>query len=902
MGLSKRVFRDLKKNIVRWIALMLLIVVSMYVVVSMAASADTVTSGVRKFGEDSLLEDGEFSVFVPLKDSDIESFAQKGVLIYPSFCLDFVVENNSILRVFCMRSNVNVPLADRGGTPKSGNELLLEKHYADFHGIRVGDELSIGDIVFVVCGIGAAPDYDNVTNNITDIGSDPQNFGVAFVSDEYYAKLKRSETLMQAETYLYSYRLTEDCTLTHKDLKNALNELEFDANLIEDTFIKEQIEKAETEKNDILEAIDKLKDGSRELTDAIGELKSGAKDLHNGAGDLSSGVKAFEDEFAKLAEGAAYYTQGSETAMEAVSALQTALADIFEGSVVLKDGSHELYGGTSELKEGADKLCDGVDELSERADSIVSRLFDGDYGIENLTMFLEASKNPRIAASADDVNINKVGGIVGGIILMILVGYVIAVFVIHKINEDSIVIGTLYSMGVSRNTILRHYIILPVIITLCGGAIGLMLGLSEYGAGSMMKDHAAVYSFPELNVVYPLYLIIYSIVLPPVITAIVVSLIIRKRLERTPLSLLRRTANDARMKNINISEKRGFINAFRIRQILREKRSSLTLFGGMFVAMLVLVLGIICMVAINSMERENAADIRYENLYMLKYMPESIPADAEAAYTQTLKKEALGYDLDVTLMGIQKGSRYFAFDLPDEKNSIIVGSSTAIKYGLHEGDIVVFEDELNDRLYSFKIAGIEQYSVGLHVFMDIDNMRELFGREQDYYNALLSDKELEIDNAFVFNVITKKNLIRFAGIFRNSMGGMVSLLLGSAVIVFIVVMYLMIKVMIDRAAFHISLVKVFGFTNREVKKMYLDGNFLTVLLSGMISVPLAKLIMNKCWLLLCSNIAGGFNTLIPWYMYAALFGLIIGCYLIVSWLMMLKLNRISPADVLKDRE
>ena len=67
MGLSKRVFRDLKKNIVRWIALMLLIVVSMYVVVSMAASADTVTSGVRKFGEDSLLEDGEFSVFVPLK-------------------------------------------------------------------------------------------------------------------------------------------------------------------------------------------------------------------------------------------------------------------------------------------------------------------------------------------------------------------------------------------------------------------------------------------------------------------------------------------------------------------------------------------------------------------------------------------------------------------------------------------------------------------------------------------------------------------------------------------------------------------------------------------------------------------------------------------------------------------
>lgn len=44
-------------------------------------------------------------------------------------------------------------------------------------------------------------------------------------------------------------------------------------------------------------------------------------------------------------------------------------------------------------------------------------------------------------------------------------------------------------------------------------------------------------------------------------------------------------------------------------------------------------------------------------------------------------------------------------------------------------------------------------------------------------------------------------------------------------LIFAVVMYLMMKVMIDRSAFSISLIKVFGFRTKEIRKLYLDGNF-----------------------------------------------------------------------------
>ena len=47
-------------------------------------------------------------------------------------------------------------------------------------------------------------------------------------------------------------------------------------------------------------------------------------------------------------------------------------------------------------------------------------------------------------------------------------------------------------------------------------------------------------------------------------------------------------------------------------------------------------------------------------------------------------------------------------------------------------------------------------------------------------------------------------------------------------LIFVVVMYLMMAVMIDRCAFYISMVKVFGYRTKEIKKLYLDGNFYVI--------------------------------------------------------------------------
>lgn len=112
--------------------------------------------------------------------------------------------------------------------------------------------------------------------------------------------------------------------------------------------------------------------------------------------------------------------------------------------------------------------------------------------------------------------------------------------------------------------------------------------------------------------------------------------------------------------------------------------------------------------------------------------------------------------------------------------------------------------------------------------MDIGSMRELFGKADDYYNTVFSDKALDIAEGRLYSVTTKADVERSSDVFISPMMPMIIMLIAVAAVIFFAVMYLMMNVMIDRAAFGISLIKVFGFRTKEIKKLYLNGNFYVI--------------------------------------------------------------------------
>lgn len=632
-------------------------------------------------------------------------------------------------------------------------------------------------------------------------------------------------------------------------------------------------------------------------TDAVVDALMDMVEAQLEESDISVDLTAdnYKEELERLtAEGSSVDAKLKDSLKEAKDTLAD-LEDFREGIIDYTDAVDEIADGSRELR-------DGVRELQDETDDMIEEYFT--FDIDNLTQFLIAADNPRIDAAAGDVIINRFAGILAGIILMVLFTYVISVFVIHNIEKESSVIGALYALGVTRGQLLFHYLLNPMLIAFLGGVVGCILGFSKYGTGWQMGDSIAYYSLPPMRIVTPGYLLFYSLIMPPVTAAVVNYLVINKKLNRTALSLLRneQTAGKAgRIQNMNLGNMK-FLLRFQIRQMLREIRSAFAVVIGMFICLLILIMSIDCAVLCINFGNACLEETKYAYMYTYKYPTEDVPEGGTPAYVENLKKEAYGYNLDVTVLGIDDDNPYFPIVTADKKNEIVISSAAAQKFGVKAGDKLVLSDEVNERDYAFTVKNIVNFTSGVYVFLDRDVMQELFDQEDDYYNVVFADHALDIDNGRLYATVSKENVEESSQIFTDMMEPMVVMLVAISALIFMIVMYLMMKVMIDRSAFSISLMKVFGYRRREIRRLYLDGNFYVILLGALICVPLAKWSMDLVYPYCIANVAIGMDLKFTPQIYIMIYGGILLCYMVINFLLVGRLNKLVPAEVLKNRE
>ena len=613
--------------------------------------------------------------------------------------------------------------------------------------------------------------------------------------------------------------------------------------------------------------------------------------------DLKQMIRDFDFDYKTVDD--PYYLEMLDDTYGKKDEITDGINDLVEGAGELYDGIKELYDGATELHDGTVELYDGVLELQEKSNELIDKFFT--ESPDNLTAFLLREDNLRIGGAAGDIEINKTVGMVAGIVVIALFTYVLSVFVIHQIQEESSTIGALYALGVKKKDLMRHYIFMPTVISFLGGCVGAAFGLSGIGSSWQMSDSYNYYSIPAFDKVIPPYLLVYALVMPPVVSVLVNFLVINKSLSRTALSLIRNEQKISRSKDITLPDM-PFMRKFKIRQMLRERRIALTVVIGMVISLLIFMLGLNCYVLCKSIGERSSADTRYEYMYTYKYPSEEVPEGGEACFVTSLQKESFGYTLDVTVMGIDDDNPYIPVKTVKGKNRVVISDAVAGKYGLKIGDKLILTDNAEDMDYAFTVEDIVPYCVGLTLFMDIDSARELFGEDDDYYNVVMSDRKLDIEEGRIYSVTSKADIDKASGIFVDLMAPLFTLLMIMSTVVFCLVIFLMTSVMIDKASFGISLIKIFGFNKKEVKKLYLDGNKAVIMLGAMVSIPVAKLVTDKMFPMFVSNVACGLPLEFKWYYYPVIWLAIIAFYSLMSLLLTGKLNRMTPAEVLKNRE
>ena len=290
--LRKRIFRDFKENLPRYLALAFLLILSMYMVVSVVGAAETVMRGTTTEAEKQNVEDGQFSLFVPMKESEWDALTDKGITLEKMFFLDYAVDGDKTIRVFRNRTEINTIAICAGKLAQADDELVLERQYAEKNDIHVGDTIVLGDRTYKVSGIGTVPDYDSPLKSLSDTSCDSLNFGLAFVTDEAYTTLQKEGKSAKSEEYYYAYKLND--AMTDDELKAELKKLSFSSDDVDDVYFQEYWDRTLGREEEFRDGINELADGAKELAEGLSELTDNNPALQNaadGASDVQDGVQ-----------------------------------------------------------------------------------------------------------------------------------------------------------------------------------------------------------------------------------------------------------------------------------------------------------------------------------------------------------------------------------------------------------------------------------------------------------------------------------------------------------------------------------------------------------------------------------------------------------------------------------
>ncbi len=101
-------------------------------------------------------------------------------------------------------------------------------------------------------------------------------------------------------------------------------------------------------------------------------------------------------------------------------------------------------------------------------------------------------------------------------ILIVIMAFVFAVTINHTITREAAVIGTLRASGYTRTELIRHYIFLPIMVSLVAAVIGNILGYTafKYVAASM---YYGSYSLPTYVTIWNGKAFILTTVVPLII-------------------------------------------------------------------------------------------------------------------------------------------------------------------------------------------------------------------------------------------------------------------------------------------------------------------------------------------------------------------------------------------------
>ncbi|GCE15344.1 FtsX-like permease family protein [Tengunoibacter tsumagoiensis] len=525
----------------------------------------------------------------------------------------------------------------------------------------------------------------------------------------------------------------------------------------------------------------------------------------------------------------------------------------------------------------------------------------------SLSEWLDAKNNKRISSPWANITSLQSFSFPVSIAFFLLSCIIVGVTMLRMVKSDAVVIGTLYAQGYRRRELTRHYLAIPVLLSITGGLLGILLAWPCIGLA--VDSILATYILPNTGIAFSPFNLALALLLPLALIGLASFFSLRGVLKKSAAELMKGDEQKARVnffERVLRLERFRFTTKFQIREQVRSIPRLLFLLLGVSIASLVLLYGLTFNSSMDvAMKQGAVARYNYGIEYNFKEMQNlhdrPVPTGAEPYNSFRAYPEGRD-EIEFYVLGMEPDSVGLKVNgiggAKISRNQVNITSSLAQRLGLGVGDTLTCINKLDEKSYRLKIDGIIEAYGEQYVFLPLDEFNQKTGQAPGSYRTVLSNHVLNYDESLLAGVLDVRDPTKFANV-SASTTLIVTATTSVAVLLAVVIIFIVSSLIIDENWKTISLLKIFGYYRKDIAKLILNSSTPVVFLG----FGLGLLLMVALGNYLFSSIADSINMLIPMtlnpvYVLLSLV-LILVVYEITKWFCGRKISLISMSEALK---
>jgi len=444
-------------------------------------------------------------------------------------------------------------------------------------------------------------------------------------------------------------------------------------------------------------------------------------------------------------------------------------------------------------------------------------------------------------------------GIFSGLFLFIAMLSVITTMT-RVVKKQKLQIGTMKALGIKNSKIVMHYVGYGFFVSLAAAIVGIILG--KYFIGTFFLNMEMDYfEVPNgVPVVKPLsYLVALLVVM---VVSFITYLTCRKELFKKPAEALRNEVPNVKVSSLNLSTKGIFKNLnfsskWNYRDILRNKFRTVTAVVGIVGCCMLIV----CAFGmLNSMN--HFIKLQFEDLYNFNYklsLKENIKDDELKVLTdkygdntsETLTIETkIGKEREANTIFVTNAGNLVRFQNENgefikvnKNNGVYVTRKLADQKNLKVGDTIKWHIYGVNKYYESKIVGLTKDPQVQNLTMTKEYLESL---DIDYKpDSLYTNTDLK-----GIKDIKNVSLVQDINELKNSLESMLSMMKSMIMLIIVfaiglgaIIIYNMGILSYSEKQYQFATLKVLGFSDKKIRKIFVQQNNWITLLSIIIGLP-----------------------------------------------------------------